>query len=166
MIIFRGKWANKFTKCQQCGTDRFRHRAKGYCIRCYPLIRRLQQVSSWDLANAKSLKGYPRDEAYFYPTTFEKVKLGVALQIQERLAFLQIRERQLVEPLDGLDFEYILNDIGRRCKAKNKYLFHGIATTIDHNFDMEQKRILYRLLNEIQENIPWKGINWNRVFQL
>jgi|SRR5271157_386740 len=160
----RTKWSKKFDQCQQCGTVRYNHVAKGLCTRCYRLVKKLEQVSHWDLSNPESLKGYIEGRTYYSADKFERIKSGVAREIQKRLEFLQTREKTLSGPIYGLSIEYQLAGIARRCGVK-KDLFHGIATSVDHSFNMKQKKILYELLNEIEENIPWAGIDWMMVYR-
>ena len=159
------RWSKKYDKCQQCGTKRFPQIAKGLCGRCYRLVNKLERVNHWDLSNPDSLKGYPREAGFHKLDTFIQVKEGVAAQIRERLAFLKARELMLESTIDGIDVEHILRDIARRCHVKNRNLFFGIAGYIDDNFKLGQKKVLYELLNEIEEDIPWKGTDWNKVFE-
>jgi len=155
-------WSKHNESCRQRGTKRFRHVGKGLCTRCYRLVRKLEQVKLWDFDDPKTLKGCP--PSVFDPEEFRKVKSGVTLQLEERLSFLRIREQSLKEPVDGSDVEYRLRHIAQLSGARDPNLFYGIAGFIDSNFDIRQKKILYELFNQIEENIPWKGINWHRVF--
>ena len=157
------QWTKKFDKCQQCGTSRFDHKAKGLCTRCHSLVKRLEQVERWNLQDPKSLKGYPGDTRFEDPDAFKKIKSGFSSQIRERMQFLRDKEKMLEGPIDGLTIEFQLGRIARRCGVQ-KPLFHGMANTIDWNFEPKQKKILYRLLNEIEENIRWKGPDLMKVF--
>jgi hypothetical protein len=150
------KWSKKFGKCQQCGTKRFKHKAKGLCTRCYRLLRKLEQVDRWDLSDPKSLKGYPRESCFHDPETLARVRAFEAREIRERLDYLKYAETILERPINGLDLEGMLNNIARQCGVKKQQLFFGTASSINFHFNPEQRRILYRYLNEIQENIPWK----------
>jgi hypothetical protein len=162
--IQRAGWSRKFEKCQQCGTKRFKHKARGLCTRCYWLVRKLELVSHWNLYDAKSLTGYPTDMMFHDPKTFEKVHSGVAKQIKERLEFLMRKERKLEGPIYGIDIECQLGRIAQKCHVKNKSMFHGVAGPIDDDFNTKQIKILFELLNEIEEGVPWTGIEWYEVF--
>jgi hypothetical protein len=65
----------------------------------------------------------------------------------------------------GLDVEHKLISIARRAGVRRNKLssFHGLATLIDEQFKPEQKNLIYRLLSDIEENVPWAGIDWHRV---
>jgi len=92
------KWSKKFEQCQQCGTVRYNHVAKGLCTRCYRLVKKLEQVSQWDLSNPASFKGYKgyiEGWTYYSAEKFERIKSGVARKIRKRLEFLQGREETL-----------------------------------------------------------------------
>lgn len=167
------KWSRKYAKCQNCGSERFAHKGRGYCKRCYHLFKKLEEVENWDSSNPKSLKGYPKlalehpDEAY-NRELFVKIKSGCKSQIQGRLDFLRHREATLSGQVQvsGLTIEMSFSRIASQCRGIKDYrgLFYGSAGSIDAQFDSEQKRYLFSLLNRIEEKIPWRGINWGRVF--
>ena len=72
------------------------------------------------------------------------------------LEYLKHREEQLAGEIDGLDIEYGLARIAERCKCRrHESLFKGLSTFIDHNFDPGQMKILFRLINDIEEALPW-----------
>jgi len=167
------KWSHEYAKCQNCGSERFPHKGRGYCKRCYPLVKRMEKIDSWDLSNPQSLKGYPvmaltyRNENY-KRKLFIELKYGCKAQIKERLDFLRHREAKLTGQVqvDGLTLEMSLARIASKCRKIKDYrrLFFGCAGSIDAHFDAEQKRYLFSLLNRIEENIPWSGINWQKIF--
>lgn len=148
-----------------CGTQRYRHKARGYCIRCYELIRRLENVSRWDMSDISTLKGYPKNSIFYSKNTFDKLKKGYTKQINERLQFLRIKEEQLKrELIDPIDIEYQLRRLARRAGARNRNILLGIAGCIKMHFPPKQRKVLYHLLNEIGENIPWEGIDYGEIY--
>jgi hypothetical protein len=163
--IQRAGWSRKFEKCQQCGTKRFKHKARGLCIRCYQLVKKLEQVTHWNLYDAKSLTDYPTDMMFHDPQTFQLVHSDVSNQIKERLEFLLRKERKLEGPVDGIDIERQLGRIAIKCRVKDKSMFHGRAGSIDDDFNTKQIKRLFELLNEIEEGIPWAGIDFFRDIQ-
>lgn len=146
------KWSRKFSQFQQCGTIRFKHRAKGLCTRCYRLVRRLEQVNLWNSTDPKSLKGYPFQGDF---ESFDRLKSGVITQLKNRLEFLKVREELLSGPVSGLSIECQFKDIASCCGLSIE-LFHGVANRIEAYFDLEQRQLLYELLYTIEENMPWK----------
>ncbi len=158
------KWTKNYQECRNCGSVRFNHIAKGYCTRCYYIVRKLEQVVRWNLSDSQTLEGYPNNIIFHKSDEFKKIKGGFISQLKDRLAFFNTREKALNGPIYGLDIEYRFRYITRRCRTKNKNLFHGIATYLDHNFSMKQKKILYETLNQIEEDIPWDGIDWYKIF--
>ena len=85
-------------------------------------------------------------------------KLDAKKQIESRLNYLRMREERLESIINGTDIEYELQKIARRIVRGADKLYHGIGTMIDHEFTVKQKKIIYTLLNEIEEAIPWKGV--------
>ncbi len=154
------KWSRKFSQCQQCGTIRFKHVAKGLCTRCYRLVRRLEQVNQWDPTDHKSLKGYPYrviDES------FDRLKSEFIRELRERLKLLRVREELLLRgPVSGLQIEFQLKNIVSLCglRRNRRNPFHGTANLIEESLDLEQRRVLYELLNTVEENLPWFP-KWN-----
>lgn len=153
------RWSRDFTKCQSCGTIRFRHASRGHCTRCYRLIRQLETIERWDLNDPKTLKGYIRDMSAWRPDTLQFVRSRRRHSIRTHLDYLKTREEQLASQADGLDIEYGFNRIARRCGTRKLNLFQGLSTFFDHNFDPEQKNILFRLLNDIEESLPWEDFS-------
>lgn len=155
------KWSRKYEKCLNCTSVQFKHWAKGVCVRCYPLIKKLEAVKRWNFSDRSlnDMVSHIQNQE-----RFDEVKAGVISQIESRLHFFKSLEEINIRPIYGLDIEYRLRDIARRCRTKDKDLFHGFAGYIDDHFNMEQKRILYKLLSKIIDGIPWRGINWTKVF--
>jgi hypothetical protein len=162
----RRKWSKKFEKCEQCGTDRYKHLARGLCTRCYPLVRKLEQVNGWSVDNPGDLEENLTDKILGNPERFERAKSNVANQIRDRLERLKIREEKLEGSVDGMDIECQLQWLIRQCPSvRDKELCYGTASTFNDEFNMEQRKILYELLNDIEENVRWTGIDWFRVWR-
>jgi hypothetical protein len=154
------KWSRKFAKCQNCGTTRFKHDRRGYCLRCYRLVLRLEHTKRWRFSDPLSSKEWPWDIPRRDPEQFALIKSRVAAQIQERLSLLKAIEEGLERPVDGHKLELLLRYIAERCRTKNKNLFYGIAGYLEDCFDATQRRFIHELLNQIWEDIPWEGIDW------
>ena len=151
-------WAKSYRHCINCTTTRRAHRAHGYCIRCSPLIRQLEIIKKWDLSDPKSLKGYFRLTSTWRPDTLESVRASRIAKLQEHLDYLKTREEQLTEKIEGLDLEYAFNRVAQLCDRRNAHLFQGASSFFDQNFSQKQKRILFRLLNDIEETLPYTRI--------
>jgi hypothetical protein len=121
--------SRKHKSCANCRTDRYQHVARGFCTRCYPLVRRLEQLSNWDLSNPESMKGFPPGLLPFLQTQaeVEAFKVDAKEQIQSRLNELRTREEKLNSEINGIDIKYqlVLNCISLR----NKISGHSQLTT-------------------------------------
>ncbi len=157
-------WSRHHSACRNCGTGRHPHRGRGYCTRCYRLIRKIEQAEKWSLSDSATLPNWPWAYLIHDEARFERIRQDYILQIKERLQFLQIREVKLFNPIDGLSIEYELRSIARRAGIRDHGIFHSTASVFDEQFDLDQKNILFRLLNRIQEGIPWNGIDYYRLF--
>jgi hypothetical protein len=129
------------------------------------LLRKLQQVESWDLSNLSSLGGYPRDQIFRNEEHFSTIKKGFKKQIKERLAHLKFIEEELKGAPTGHDLEYKIRQVSNFSGVDGARYFFGTANIFNHYFDQQQKKVIYELLNRITENVRWKGIDWYRIFK-
>ncbi|MBE0572165.1 MAG: hypothetical protein IH618_11530 [Ignavibacteriaceae bacterium] len=82
-------------------------------------------------------------------------------QLENRLDYLKKREHKIItHEIEGTDLEYGFNRLASLCNPKNKSLFHGYANVFDHNFNSEQKTIIFKLIDEIESSIPVKIFNF------
>src|SRR3990172_2251532 len=144
-------WAKKYSNCQNCKSTRRKHSALGYCTKCYPLNKKLEQAKLWDFNNINSLNSFPKGFSRIDQRTFDKIKNGVIKQLGERLDWLRIRERQLNSNIQGITIEHGYRRIAEFCGARDKDLFYGIAGLFDHNFSQKQKKIIFELINDLEQ---------------
>jgi len=90
---------------------------------------------------------------------------GYKKECQRRLDVIRILEQKRKGPISGIDVEHELIWVARTAGVrKNKLsIFRGLATLINEHFKPEQKSVLYGLLSDIEENVPWAGVDWHRV---
>ena len=95
----------------------------------------------------------------------ERIRTETKSEIKKRLDLLKRQEEKCTGPIDGIDIEHQLQHIVSLCGARNEKLFFGRATSVDHNFNPEQRKILYKLLSKIEEAVPQRGISidWQKV---
>ena len=78
-------------------------------------------------------------------------------QLENHLDYLKIREHKIIaHEIEGIDLEYAFNRLECLCNPKKKSLFHGYANVFDHNFTVEQKIIIFKIIDEIESSIPVK----------
>jgi hypothetical protein len=71
--------------------------------------------------------------------------------------WLKTRENNIInQKIEGLDLEYGFNRLATHCNPKSRSLFHGYANIFDHNFNTEQKIIIFKIIDEIEQSIPVK----------
>ncbi len=158
-------WPKKYKNCLNCGTCRFEYKARGHCVRCYPYILKIEKISRWDLSDSKTLVGYPREYTLRNSKYFVRIKKSFLEQLNERLSEFKYKEKKLQSDVDGGDVVAIFQRISRLARSSNKdFLWHQ-EDLFDHNFNKKQKKILYKLLNDIEENIRWTGIDYQRIFE-
>ena len=157
--------SKKHKACINCSTTRYKHKARGYCLRCYAIVRKIKLIKTWKLSNPKSLKDCPIDVNRFSLDRFAKFKTLYIKELDNQLEHLKVKEEQLFGSIEGIDIEMQLTHIVSRVKIRNKNLFFHTANSFDHQFDEKQKKIIFQLLNEIIENLPKMKIDIFKILQ-
>ena len=80
---------------------------------------------------------------------------GCVEELERHLAWLRGREERYQGNVEGIDIEYQLGQLQRLIMPKADY--PRLPTVIDHGFGREQLGLIYRLLDNIEESIPWEG---------
>lgn len=160
------RYSQQSDKCVNCGSERFTIAAKGLCSRCYPLQRRIAVLEKWDGSVANAPRQYSTARTLVRAEELPVVKHALIRQIQERLWFLKQKEEQLQGPIDAIDIEYQLDRLACLAGARNtnnNSLFFGNAGFIAVKLDAAARKTIFYLLNCIEENIPWDGIDYDRI---
>lgn len=130
--------------CANCETVRHPLEAKGLCRRCYYVHRKLSRADQE--IPPEILKGYKNE-------------------CQRRLDLIRLNEQKREGPISGLDLEHQLCLVAGLAGVPRKklHIFRGMATFFNENFSPEQKRLIFGLLSNIEENVPWAGLDLGRV---
>ena len=161
------KWAPKWNACLNCGGTRRDHMARGYCRVCYGLVRRRDTINRWDPADPVTLRGFPRgiELTLQLANRFGCIKAECTNQVELHLERLRYMERKLSSRIDGIDIEHQLERFDRHLKTRRSnqnHPYHGIADDINYKFELEQRLVLYKILNKIEDNWLTSAINWNK----
>jgi hypothetical protein len=158
-------------RCRNCGCERARRpfKRRDCCGKCFYLFQYLRVVERWDLSRPETLgqigimqrriNGSPAPSLQGMSAADVAVfKASYIEQIKAALDLLRIREstRRGELRVDGSSIEHKLKDMLKLIQLRDKYeraasRFHGLATMLDHTFSPEQCRILYNLLDDIEE---------------
>jgi hypothetical protein len=166
----RGVWPTHVHACANCTGREHAYGARGYCSRCYRLIKLLEDVKCWNLTNRKTLRRIPKSGTRpllpgrelitdgYSAEQFETYRQNCIDKLKRRLDLFRRREeiRRLEVPVSGLDLEYKFAELLRLVRPRADY--PRIATYLAHHFDGTQRRVIYALLEEIVEQTPWRGI--------
>jgi hypothetical protein len=163
-------WSKKYISCQSCNTEEWKHKSKGYCIKCYDLMDRRNALSNWDINNSKSIvpiKG-------INPHTIEEIKRRrppEVLMIKEKI-IAQIDRRIFIyqeynnsSNLDAIHIEHYLSKIYSLVTDINKggNNFHGRAMGYNDNFNLDQRKIIIKDLICILISCKFR-LNWDEIF--
>ena len=157
-------------RCRSCGCepDRSRFKRRDLCGKCFYLFECIKAVERWDRAKPETLKniGVLRRQFGDVATLVDKIsdldfaaiKAATLDQLRVRLHGLKSREdrRRGELRVDGLAIENKLKDILNVVQLRDQYdrvagRFSGVSTLLDRSFSPEQCRILYNLLDEVEE---------------
>jgi hypothetical protein len=72
------------------------------------------------------------------------------------------RQEMYVGGASGIMIERQLRSISLRAGCRRE-VHYGAATRIDHRFDPASKKELFRMLFEIEEQLPWRGLSVGRA---
>jgi hypothetical protein len=163
--------AHEQDRCRNCGCARLRRpfKRRDCCGKCFYLFQYLRAVERWDLSRPETLRQIGatarRASGLARPfiegmsaQEFALFKASYVEQIKTALDLLRMREAKRRGELrvDGSSIEHKLKDMLKLIQLRDKYeraasRFHGLATMLDHTFSPEQCRILYNLLDDIEE---------------
>jgi hypothetical protein len=144
--------------CRNCQSNRRAVYRSGFCGKCFTPVRKLARIEAWDLQREETLVHYPSGAFWRTPEYFEIFKKHFASQAQGRLGLLRSREEMWHAGASGILIERQLRSLSLRAGCRRE-VHYGAATRIDHSFDRESKRELFRLLCEIEEELPWSGLS-------
>ncbi len=174
-------WPRGIHQCKNCACEASinAHGGRGYCGRCYYIMRYIEDVQRWDRGRRETLKRLPKN-GMFRPETgyrqskslitdnfsdeqFERCRKEHIRQLTRRLTIYRNREeiRQLAMPVSALDLEGKFAEVMHLVRRRAAYPQH--ANYLSEHFDETQRRVLYSLLEEIIEQAPWDGISWSQV---
>src|SRR5260221_9115240 len=101
-------------------------------------------------------------------TQFERCRAEYIRQYRERLTSLHRIEKGRQQRVTGWDIERALSRVHAYIRPKSAMRLHrGIAKNIEDRFSDDQRSMIYGLLVDLIDHVPWKGINyeefWRRV---
>lgn len=149
-------WSRKHTNCISCNTEEWEHKGKGYCAKCYPLMKKKEIIEQWDKNNPTSLKPVsPIDERVLERLIqwddLEKAKESLLRQIDARLHLYKMYNSP--GNVDPISIEFLLERISTLTNnISDTKLFHGAVTRYSENFTNEQRQIIYKDLAYILIN--------------
>jgi hypothetical protein len=125
-------------------------------------VKCIERAKAWDLTRPETLTavalGWNDEE-------FEIVRKEYIRQIRTQMGYLRSREemRSGVRPVEPLDIEYKFAKLLGFLRPKAQYPRN--ASYINKHFNGEERRVLYGLLDEIEEHMPWPGISVHDIFE-
>jgi hypothetical protein len=142
-------------------------------------VKRIEQTRAWDRSRPETLRGIPKD-GYVDPVsgkplglltdTFTDAELAICQseyirQFQDRLKVLRVREamRSGTLPVEGLEIEHKFARLLTHLRPKAVYPQN--ASYIETHFNAEERRVLFGLLDDIEEQVPWQGVLWYKVLK-
>lgn len=171
-------------RCRNCGCEHARRRFKrrDLCGKCFYLFECIRTIERWDRSKPDTLKniGPLRRRLGGDATPLEKlsdpdfaaVRSAYLEQLQAALRGLRSREarRRGEMRVDGLVIEDKLKDLLKVVQLRDRYdrvagRFSGVAGVLDHAFSPEQCRILYSLLDDIEEQSYGQVTEGHRAFE-
>jgi hypothetical protein len=172
--VLASTWPASCNKCQNCGCGPTRraYGRQGYCGLCHNMVQATTALRAWDRAKPATFHGVPKSAQsdsianYFSEADFEIWRADHIRQAEKRLACLRSREqkRQSEITVEEADLEKKFAHLLRAARLKAKLSSKAIG--LIGIFDKEQRHALYMLLDEIEEQIPWRGFSSQGAYDL
>jgi hypothetical protein len=157
-------WPEKYLHCAncRCEPERRSYGGRGYCGRCCGLLKRIEKARTWDQTRPETFDDKPM-LSQWKDADFEVAKAEYIRQVKSRLGYLRVCEemRSGVRGVDALEIERKFAILLGFLRPKVQYPRN--ASYINRHFNTEKRRVLYGLLDDIEEHIPWGGIVWHDV---
>jgi len=170
--------------CRNCRCEQLRRRFKrrDLCGKCFYLFECIRTVERWDRARPRTLKNAGQMQRRFGGATtpldkmsdqdFAAIKATYLDQLHAALRSLRSREarRQGEVRVDGLTIEDKLKGILKVVQLRDRYdrvaeRFSGVSTMLDRAFSPEQCRLLYSLLDDIEEQSYGQVTDGHKAFE-
>ena len=145
-------WPRQHKNCANCGCGpkRRSYGSRGYCGRCFYLVKHIERAKKWDLERLD---------------THRRAAIKRLIrQANSRLQYLRLREDKRCGnlPVDPSDIENKFATIFHKLQRPGIALsFSQVASYIGKHLKKEERRALYILLDDIEE--PWRELifRWN-----
>lgn len=159
-------WNKNYSKCLSCETTEWLHKSKGYCSKCYPLIKMMRILESWDsnvpntIIPVGPINQTIRD-LIIRSNKVNEVKEGLIADINSRIT---LYKRYNSPNGDAMTIEFFLERIASITNNLNsEKLFHGAVTRYNDNFNSEQRKIILKDLAQILINRRVKFDVWKFI---
>jgi hypothetical protein len=174
------KWS-RHDACLNCESRRHPHDRHGYCKRCWPMAALIKRAENWNRQNSDTMKDMPSNPAFsrdaivagldrrqWSDEEFERYRSELIRQYRNEMKRLRLREQSRQIRITGWDIERQLGFVHRYIRPKaTRKLFYGIGRSMEDRFDKEQRSIIFGLLLDLIDHVPWKGVDgeelWRRV---
>jgi hypothetical protein len=159
-------WNEKNKHCKCCTTISWNNRAKGLCVKCYPLVNKIEIVEKWNLKDKATLIGIEGFDnkllnQIIKSKDFEKCKMEILRQLNNRLALY--KNCFSPEKVTGMSIEILLDNYANLLLGdKGKKMFHGACNRYDR-FNKKQIETIFMDLNLILANKRFE-LDLNRIF--
>lgn len=171
--------------CRNCGCNTLRRRFKrrDLCGKCFYLFEYIKSVERWDRARPETLKNAGalrrRYGGEALPTletmsddAFAALRSSTVDQLLSALRTLRVREarRRGDVGVDGVAIEQKLKDILKVVQLRDRYdrvagRFTGVSAVLNQAFSPDQCRILYSLLDDIEEQTYGQVTESHKAFE-
>lgn len=157
MIRFEKGWNDAIPRCVACGTDRHKRKWRGLCIRCYPLIRKIERIDAGEYRCRGRYAGRLKFENDY-------IKKSAIKELQN----LMDLEDPILNGATGQDIEGLLVTIAEAAGANAdsihcaRYVFEGCVKS-------EDMSRVYEVILRIVESLPSRTarrMNARRPFRM
>ena len=140
------RWDKAVSCCKNCKTHRFPRASRGFCIRCYRLIQKIEKLE---------IGKFRRNGRY--PEITVSLKRYLIKKTQKQLRENEMLEQGVNEDANAFQLDHLLQAIVRRCPTKPRWIKSGFSV-FDRRLNQTAKNWLYLILLDIVENFQCRGL--------
>nr|WP_315246650.1 hypothetical protein [uncultured Flavobacterium sp.] len=159
-------WNKNYNKCLSCEGTEWEYRAKGYCTKCYPLIKLKTVLESWNSKDPKTIIPIgPVNQItinlILHSNKVNDVKKGLIDKIDSQIHLYKLYNSPTG---DAMTIEFLIERVvSFTNNLNNDKLFHGAVTRYRDNLNAQQRKIILKDLAYILINRRVKFDVWEFI---
>jgi hypothetical protein len=142
-------WSKEYEKCISCETTKWEHLSSGFCLKCYPLIKKREVIKQWNLHKKETLRAISpiSEEIIDHLIKWNELEItqkNLLVQLDERLSLY--KRFNTPGKIEASDIEKLFNEgiSNLITNSVDLKLPNEIVNEYQSLFDNKQRQIVYK----------------------